>query len=201
MEQSAALVEPQAVVSILSAMPCTAPRRKAVTRWGWGVGGGLGGDSEQLVLRHSQPQPPPPSVLGPALWAPSTQGPCIPPASLPGSGLASPCPGTSTSLRQVPVRLGHPRTGGLPALTPRLCPCPAGSSALCPGAPGPAPVSCLVLCLRPAPQVRAAPGASLWTPSSPSSEGSGGSVPSQPQPPSHPGMGRDSLSPLKIQTV
>lgn len=125
MEQSAALVEPQAVVSILSAMPCTAPRRKAVTRWGWGVGGGLGGDSEQLVLRHSQPQPPPPSVLGPALWAPSTQGPCIPPASLPGSGLASPCPGTSTSLRQVPVRLGHPRTGGLPALTAPPLPLPS----------------------------------------------------------------------------
>lgn len=97
-----------------SFQPCRARRlgRKAAT-----VGGGY---SEQLVRRHFQPQPPPPSVLGPALWAPSTQGPWIPPAPLPDSGLASPCPGMSAALRQVTVQLGRPRTGGLPALAALL---------------------------------------------------------------------------------
>lgn len=107
---------------------CLARRRKAAT-----VGGGY---SEQLALRHFQPQPPPPSVLGPALWAPSTQGPWIPLARLPDwPGLSVSWDVCRPEAGDCPARPSQDRWPSCPG-RPAPCPCPAGSSALCPVVPG-----------------------------------------------------------------
>lgn len=167
------------------------------------------GESEWLVPRPSVPPIPSLSTPCPLSWLLLSgprppQAPCIPPSPRPGSGLAFPCPGMSTALRQVPVRLGRPRTGdecafspaGLPALTAPL-------PALAQQGPRPFALGCWVAVVAGSQArllwVQAAPGASLWIPSShPSSEGSGGPVSFQPQPPSYPlhllpsGMGRES---------
>ena len=198
-------VEPQAGVRILPATP-----------WTEGSDGGMGAESEGLVPRPSVPPVPSLSTPRPLSWLLLSgprppQAPCIPPSPRPDSGLAFLCPGTSTALRQVPVRVRRPRTDGECAFLP------AGLPALAQQGPRPFAVGRWVAVGAESqarlPWVQAAPGASLWIPSShPSSEGSGGPVSFQPQPLSHllhllpSGMGRErSGVPLfpheKIQTV
>lgn len=78
---------------------------------------GYGLESEGLVPRPSVPPVPSLCTPRPLSWLLLSgprppQAPCIPPSPRPDSGLAFLCPGMSTALRQVPVRLSRPRTGG-----------------------------------------------------------------------------------------